>query len=96
MLVNKFKKDDVISLKLINGDELIALYKGESGDEITISNPCVLTMGPNGALGMIPWCFLSERKEHTLKKDQTFIIANTKKDACDQYLNSAVNMEVKI
>jgi len=96
MLINKFKKDEVITIKLINGEELIALFKEEFGDEITISSPCVLTMGSNGNLGMIPWCLLSERKEHSIKKSQTFIIAKTRKEACDQYLESAVNMEVKI
>lgn len=96
MLLNKFKKDDVISLKLINGDELVALYKEEFGDTITISNPCVLTMGPGGAIGMIPWCFLSESKDHVISKSKTFTIARTKKEACDQYLENAVNMEVKV
>lgn len=97
MLVNKdFTKDEVISIKMINGDELIAQFQKESADEIVIRNPVVLTMGPNGAIGMIPWCILSERKEHSLKKSQTFIIAKTKKDACEQYLENAVNMEIRI
>ncbi len=97
MLVNKeFSKGDVVSIKLINGDEVVAQYQSENKDEITFSNPVVLTMGPGGAIGMIPWCFLSERKEHTIRKTQTFIIAKTKKEACDQYLESALGMEVKI
>lgn len=97
MLVNKdFTKDEVISIKMINGDELIAQFQKESADEIVIRNPVVLTMGSNGAIGMIPWCLLSERKEHPIKKSQTFIIAKTKKDACEQYLENAINMEIRI
>lgn len=97
MLVNKeFTKDDVVSIKMINGDELVAQFQQESSEEIIIRNPVVLTMGQNGSIGMIPWCLLSERKEHVIKKTQTFIIAKTKKEACEQYLENAVNMEIRI
>jgi hypothetical protein len=94
MLVKKeFQKDDVIDIKMANGDEVISTFINETRDEITIKNPMVLTMGPNGALGMIPWIFLSEQKEHTLRKSQTFVVSKTRKDSCDQYLKLIQSME---
>jgi len=55
MLVNRgFSNGDIVSLKMINGDELIARFESETADDITIDRPLALTKSREG-LGMIPW-----------------------------------------
>lgn len=75
---------DVVSIKLINGDELIARYDDETGDTININRPLALTMSATG-LGMIPWMFLGDKDNITLKKEHVFCLVPSKKDAADQY-----------
>jgi hypothetical protein len=72
MLINKgFSANDVVSLKLINGDEIIARFENENADEVTIIRPLAVTIGPQG-LGMMPWMFLGDKESITLKKSHLF------------------------
>lgn len=95
MLISKaIGKGDVVSLKLLNGDEIIARYDNETADEITIDRPLALTMSPQG-LGMIPWVFLAEKETMTLKKSHVFVMLPSKKDAADQYMQGTTGIALK-
>lgn len=95
MLINKgFSSGDVVSLKLINGDELIARFESETQDEITIVKPLALTFGAQG-LGMIPWMFLAEKENITLKKNHVFAMTLSKKDASDQYMQGTTGIALR-
>ena len=85
MLINKgFSSGEVISIKLINGDEIIARFEKEDNDTITINRPLALTMNGQG-LGMIPWVFLGKDSAVTLNKSNTFFIVYSKGEAAKQY-----------
>lgn len=94
MLINKgFTKGDVVSLKLVNGDEVIARYEEDSADSIKISRPLAITIGPQG-LGMIPWMFLAETETFDLKKSHVFVVVPSKTDAAKQYLEGTTGLSV--
>jgi hypothetical protein len=95
MLINKgFSSGDVVSLKLINGDELIARFESETLDEITVVKPLAITIGAQG-LGMMPWMFLADKDNITLKKNHIFVIAISKKDASDQYVQGTTGIALR-
>ena len=79
-----FSSGDVVSIKLINGDELIAKFESEDADTITINRPLALTMNGQG-LGMIPWVFLGKDKAVTILKSNTFFVVESKGEAAKQY-----------
>jgi hypothetical protein len=81
----------VVSLKLINGDEIIARYDGEDVTTIKINRPLALTMGAQG-LGMIPWVFLGDTDNYTLKREHVFVMVPSKKDAADQYMQGTTGI----
>jgi hypothetical protein len=93
MLINKgFSTGDIVSIKLINGDEIIARFETESTEDVTITRPLALTLGGPGGLGMIPWMFLSAKNEFTLKKSQMFVIVPSKPDAAKQYMEGTTGI----
>lgn len=95
MLINKsLSKGDVVSLKLINGDEIIARFENETADEVTIDRPLALTMSASG-LGMIPWVFLGDKETMTLKKSHVFVILASKTDAADQYMQGTTGIALR-
>lgn len=95
MLINKgFSSGDIVSLKLINGDELIARFEAENADEVTIVKPLAITIGAQG-LGMMPWLFLGERDTITIKKTHVFVIVSSKKDAADQYMQGTTGIALR-
>ena len=82
---------DVVSLKLINGDEIIARLESDDDKSITITKPLAITAGPQG-LGMIPWVFLGNKETFTLKKEHVFVMVPSKKEAADQYMQGTTGI----
>jgi hypothetical protein len=95
MLISKgFSNGDIVSLKLINGDEIIARFENESADDITIDRPLALTMSREG-LGMIPWMMLGDKSAITLKKSHVFAVVPSQKDAADQYMQGTTGIALR-
>jgi len=95
MLIQKpIAQNDVVSIKLINGDELIARYDDETGDSYKFNRPLALTM-QGGGLGMIPWILLGDREAITLRKDHVFTVVPAKKDAADQYMQGTTGIALR-
>jgi hypothetical protein len=92
MLMKKpITQGSVVSIKIINGDEIIARYEDETSDTVTINKPLALTMGAQG-LGMIPWVFLGDADTVTLQKAHVFFVVPSKKDAADQYMQGTTGI----
>lgn len=95
MLINKgITVGEVVSIKLINGDELIARLDGETADEISVDRPLAITMGPQG-MGLIPWIFLGEQKIVNIKKSHVFAMVPSKKEASDQYMQGTTGIALR-
>jgi hypothetical protein len=95
MLIDKgFSQGDTVSLKLINGDELIARFEEETDKEYKISKPMGVTLASTG-LGMIPWVFLGNNDKFSLKKEHVFVMVRSKEDASKQYLQGTTGIALK-
>jgi hypothetical protein len=95
MLIDKgFSQGDTVSLKLVNGDELIACFEEETATEYKISRPLGVTLTSTG-LGMIPWVFLGENEKLSFKKEHIFVIVRSKEDAAKQYLQGTTGIALK-
>lgn len=93
MMITKpaFQKEDVISLKMSNGDELVARYESDDADCYVIKSPMALTM-TNSGIGMMPWLFLAETRSIKLNKSHVLCVAATRKEAAAQYMQSTTGL----
>jgi hypothetical protein len=92
MLIEKpISNGDVVTIKLVNGDEIIARLEADDHNGITINRPLAITIGPQG-LGMMPWIFLSSKETFTIKREHVFVMAPSKKDAADQYMQGTTGI----
>jgi len=95
MLINKgFYKGDVLSIKLISGEEIIARYESDTTDSITIDRPLAITMAGQG-IGMMSWIFLGGKDEVTLQKSHIIAMMTAKKDAADQYMQGTTGIALR-
>ena len=95
MLINKgFSTGDVVTMKIVNGDEIIARFDEETTETIKINKPMAVTMGAQG-LGMIPWIFLGDADNVTLKKSHIMAMVPGKKDAADQYMQGTTGIALR-
>jgi hypothetical protein len=92
MLLEKpIASGDVVSIKLVNGEEIIARLEEETTDYVKITKPLAVTLGPQG-LGMIPFMFLASKDEIKLKQQHILVISPSKKDAADQYMQGTTGI----
>lgn len=95
MLINKgFSTGDIVILKMINGDEVIARFESDNSASVKISRPLAITIGPQG-LGMMPWVFLAKEEEFVILKDQFFLMVNAKEDAAKQYMQGTTGIALR-
>lgn len=95
MLVNKnFTSGDIVSIKLINGDEIIARFDSQTESDITVNKPMAITIGAQG-LGLIPWMFFADSDNVTIKKQHIFVASSSKKDAATQYLQGTTGIALR-
>ena len=60
MLLDKpIKKNDIISLKLLTGEEVIAQFQEETDNELIVSKASIVAANPQGGLGLVPWIISS-------------------------------------
>jgi hypothetical protein len=92
MLLSKpIAEGDIVSIKLINGDELIARLSRDDQTGITINRPLALTM-QGGGLGMVPWVLLGDKDDIVLNRNHVFAMVPSKKDAADQYVQGTTGI----
>ncbi len=92
MLLEKpIASGDVVSIKLISGEELIARLDSETNDTVKITKPLTVSLGPQG-LGMIPFVFLGNKETVTLKQSHILVMMPSKKDAADQYMQGTTGI----
>lgn len=95
MLINKGAAiGEVVSVKLISGEEIIARLEEETTDYIKVSRPLTVSLGPQG-LGMIPFVFLAQNENMKLNMSHVMVLSAAKKDAADQYIQGTTGIALK-
>lgn len=89
-----YKNNDVVSLKLTSGEEIVARLVDETTTNVTLSKPLSLTATQTG-IGLAPFMFTIEQ-DSKIKVNSTAIIAITKtqKETASQYLESTTGITV--
>ncbi len=92
MLLNKpVTTGEVVSIKLISGEEIIARLEGEEGETVKLSKPLSVTAGPQG-LGMMPFMFLNSSNTLNIKQSHIIAMGVAKKEASDQYIQGTTGI----
>lgn len=94
MLVsNGYAEGDVVSFKLVNGDEIIAKIAEIRGNSWLISKPCTVIPSPQG-LGLIQSMFSAElNKNVELKADHVMMHAPALQQMKDHYTTTTTGIQ---
>lgn len=94
MIVNKpFMQNDIITLKLVTGEEVISKLVEETMLEYRISKPLVLTISSQGA-AMTPFLFTASITSNVgIPKTAVVALAMTDKTTSDQYIKGTTGIE---
>lgn len=95
MLINKgFSTNDVVTLKLTSGEELVGRFVEETDTHIKLSKIMVLTMGPQG-VGMVPYLFTVESdREIPISLSTVVVKVESAKDSASQYIQATTGIKL--
>ena len=87
-----YKKGDIISIKLVTGEELVARFEKETDTDITVDKPMSLQIGPQG-VGITQFMLTMDMDSKvTISKHNCLVIALTRKEMSDQYIQGTTGL----
>jgi len=82
----------IVSLRILNGDELIARLKEENNEGVTLTYPMVFTVTPDSA-GVVPWFALGDTSQVNIKASHIFSMVPAKLEATQEYTENMSKLE---
>ena len=93
LVTNKYAEDDIVTFKIVNGDEIVAKIVEESDDAFTVIKPCTVMPSQQG-LGLLQSLFTSDlNKSIRLEKRHVMMHAPTIKDMQNHYIKTTTGIE---
>lgn len=95
MLLNKgFATNEVVSLKLVSGEEIIARFEEETPTGYRISKPTMITM-TQGGIGLMPYMFtVDPDRDIVIGHQAVVVISATEKVFADQYIQGTTGIKI--
>lgn len=86
--------DVVAVIRLHNGDDLIAIIAGEMDNKLRVEHPYYIRYNPTqGAVGMVPYCALSDEIFFQIDRSKIDFIAVANNDISDKFLKMVNTLE---
>ena len=88
-----FKKDDIISVKLISGEEIVTKLGSVTEDSLEFIRPVSLSIGPQGA-ALTPYMITAIANELivTVDADKIIAVANPQKEVMAEYTKATTGI----
>lgn len=93
MLVQSFKPNDIVTMKLVTGEEIITKFLSGEDNSYKVSKPLVLSVTAQGP-AMTPFLFTAELEgEINLPKNVVIAMAKTEKTTANQYIKGTSGIQ---
>lgn len=93
LVTNQYSQDDIVTFKIVNGDEIVAKIVEESDDAFTVMKPCTVMPSQQG-LGLLQSLFTSDlNKSIRLEKRHVMMHAPTINDVQNHYIKTTTGIE---
>jgi hypothetical protein len=95
MLIDKgVTANEIVTLKLVSGEEVIAKLIEEKTDSYVLSKPSILSLSQQG-VGMAPFFFtVNPDKNVKINKSVVVAIESTDKDFADKYIQATTGIQL--
>lgn len=94
MLIQKpLSQGDVVSIKLLTGEEVLGRFDSVNDSEIHIKRPCSVAMGPQG-MGIVPWMLTAAPETTKLNKNTVITYTPTDSEIAKAYTEATSNIKL--
>lgn len=94
MLINlQYEKNDIVTFKLSNGDEVVARFDGEDEKNYIVEKPVVVIPSPQG-IGLMQALFTGNvEKKISISKSHVMMHSTTVDKMCDHYIQTTTGIQ---
>ena len=89
----KVELNQVYTLKIANGDEIVAKIVEETDTTYAVTKPLTVVPGPQGNNMMNSLFTADPDKNVTINKQQVSVIAPSREEVCDSYLEATTGIK---
>lgn len=94
MLIDKpIASQDIVTLKLLTGEEIIATFEKDDSNTVTVSKPSTIASNGQG-MGIIPWMVTAGPRKVDLSKHAVIAMAATDPEIAKAYQDTV--SEIKL
>lgn len=97
MLINKQNTMDIVSIKLVTGEEIIGTLLNKTDHTLTLKKPIALTITQTG-LSFIPYIISSDVQSETpeieFNRNTVISISKTHKSFADKYIETTTGIKI--
>jgi len=90
---SKFTEGDIVSLKLLNGEEVIGKYIKEDMTSYTLNKPLMLAMSKQGPAMMPLMMTVNPEQDFIINKTAVLLYGETAKEIADQYVYQTTGIQ---
>jgi hypothetical protein len=89
----KVELDQIYTIKIANGDELVAKITQEDDITYTVTKPLTVVPGRDGIQLILGLFTANPDKPVTINKSQVSLIANSRDEVCDSYIEATTGIK---
>ena len=93
LIETPYKENDVVSIKLSSGEEIVGKLVSEDAGTITLAKPLMLAQTPQG-MGLAPYMFTvdPEKAQLTFNEKNIITVSKTMETMAKQYIQSTTGL----
>ena len=89
----KVELDQVYTIKIANGDEIVARITADNDETYTVGRPLTVVPGREGIQMVFSLFTADPDKNVTINKSQVSLIAPSREEVCDSYLEATTGIK---
>ena len=94
MLIQKpISENDIVTFKLLTGEEIMATYVTDKGDSITVKKPSTIASNGQG-MGIVPWMMTSKSETTDINKTAIIAMALTDDEIAKAYTETTSGIKL--
>jgi hypothetical protein len=91
MLVKKYEKNDVVSVKLMSGEELVARFASIEDNVLTVSKPVIVV--PHGeGMAFAPFMMTTQETNFSIDMKSVVVIVATADELAKNYIKTTTGI----
>lgn len=94
LIEKKFNIGDVVSLKLISGEEIMGRLIEQTLTDYCLENPTTIAMAPTGGVALLPFMMgLEEKSKIDIRQVNVMAISKTRKELTNAFIEQTTGLQ---